>query len=228
MTGTAETTTSTHSTTSPPSTTSTPSAAPDAAPDAAPNSTDIRPLMASFPSGVGVVTALGTDSAPRGMTCSSLASVALDPATLVVCLRTAGPTLRAALDSGHFALNLLHEDARTVSDLFASGSTDRFAHAEWRLPLGAAGPHLTEAALAVADCTVVHAVEIGDHTAVFGRVTRVTHTDGRSPLLYGRRRYARWSAAASAPAPEAGPPPARALPALAVPSPLEGEARVGS
>ncbi|MEU1003559.1 flavin reductase family protein [Streptomyces tibetensis] len=224
MTGTAETTTTT--TTSTTSTTSTPSSAPAAGPDA----TDIRPLMASFPSGVSVVTALGADSAPRGMTCSSLASVALDPATLVVCLRTAGPTLRAALDSGHFALNLLHEEARTVSDLFASGSTDRFAHAEWRLPLGAAGPHLTEAALAVADCTVVHTVEIGDHTAVFGRVTRVTHTDGRSPLLYGRRRYARWSAAASGPAPEAEPAPARALPApaLAVPSPVEGEARVGS
>ncbi|MFE6406632.1 flavin reductase family protein [Streptomyces sp. NPDC057837] len=220
MTGTAETHTST-----PPT-----AAALSTAPAAAPEPTDIRPLMASFPSGVSVVTALDADSAPRGMTCSSLASVALDPATLVVCLRTAGPTLRAALDSGHFALNLLHEEARSVSDLFASAGTDRFARAEWRLPLGAAGPHLTEAALAVADCTVVHAVEVGDHTAVFGRVTRVTQTDGRSPLLYGRRRYARWSAAASAPAPEAGPAPARTLPAaaLAAPSPLEGEAHVGS
>lgn len=192
--------------------------------------TDIRPLMASFPSGVSVVTALDADSAPRGMTCSSLASVALTPATLVVCLRTAGPTTRAALDSGQFALNLLHEDARGVSDLFASGNAERFAHAVWRLPLGAAGPHLTEAALAVADCAVVHTVEIGDHTAVFGRVTRVTHADDKSPLLYGRRRYARWSTATAvpAPAPEPATPKDPAPLAVPVPPPLEGEARVRS
>ncbi|MFD9095557.1 flavin reductase family protein [Streptomyces collinus] len=184
------------------------------------DNTDIRPLMSCFPSGVSVVTALGTDSAPRGMTCSSLASVALDPATLVVCLRTAGPTLRAALDSGRFAVNLLDERARAVSDLFASGATDRFERAEWRLPLGAGGPHLTGAALAVADCEVTQAVEVGDHTAVFGRVTGVTLPDAGEPLLYGRRRYARWSVATS--------PLAEAAAEVPLSPALEGDTRVGS
>ncbi|MDX2593922.1 MULTISPECIES: flavin reductase family protein [Streptomyces] len=184
------------------------------------DNTDIRPLMSCFPSGVSVVTALGTDSAPRGMTCSSLASVALDPATLVVCLRTAGPTLRAALDSGRFAVNLLDERARAVSDLFASGATDRFERAEWRLPLGAGGPHLTGAALAVADCEVTQAVEVGDHTAVFGRVTGVTLADAGEPLLYGRRRYARWSVATS--------PLAEAAAEVPLSTALEGDTRVGS
>ncbi|MFF7235753.1 flavin reductase [Streptomyces collinus] len=184
------------------------------------DNTDIRPLMSCFPSGVSVVTALGTDSAPRGMTCSSLASVALDPATLVVCLRTAGPTLRAAVDSGRFAVNLLEERARAVSDLFASGATDRFERAEWRLPLGAGGPHLTGAALAVADCEVTRAVEVGDHTAVFGRVTGVTLADAGEPLLYGRRRYARWSVATS--------PLAEAAAEVPLSTALEGETRVGS
>ncbi|WP_317445166.1 flavin reductase family protein [Streptomyces collinus] len=183
------------------------------------DNTDIRPLMSCFPSGVSVVTALGTDSAPRGMTCSSLASVALDPATLVVCLRTAGPTLRAALDSGRFAVNLLDERSRAVSDLFASGATDRFERAEWRLPLGAGGPHLTGAALAVADCEVTQAVEVGDHMAVFGRVTGVTLADAGEPLLYGRRRYASWSVATSPPAEAAEVPLSAAL---------EGDTRVGS
>ncbi|MET8579616.1 flavin reductase family protein [Streptomyces collinus] len=184
------------------------------------DNTDIRPLMSCFPSGVSVVTALGTDSAPRGMTCSSLASVALNPATLVVCLRTAGPTLRAALDSGRFAVNLLDERARAVSDLFASGATDRFERAEWRLPLGAGGPHLTGAALAVADCEVTQAVEVGDHTAVFGRVTGVTLADAGEPLLYGRRRYARWSVATS--------PLAEAAAEVPLSPALEGDTRVGS
>ncbi|WP_037934652.1 flavin reductase family protein, partial [Streptomyces sp. SPB78] len=58
----------------------------------APPAADLRPLMSAFPSGVGVVTALDENAVPRGMTCSSLASVALDPAVLVVCLRAGGPT----------------------------------------------------------------------------------------------------------------------------------------
>ncbi len=167
----------------------------------APPAADLRPLMSAFPSGVSVVTALDEKAVPRGMTCSSLASVALDPAVLVVCLRAGGPTSDAVLGSGRFTLNLLHEDARDVSDLFASQRPDRFERVVWRLPLGASGPHLTEAALATADCTVVRAVPFGDHTAVFGHVTRVAHTDTAAPLLYGRRRYARWSAAAAAPEP---------------------------
>lgn len=192
------------------------------------DTTDIRRMMSSFPSGVSVVTALDTDSVPRGMTCSSLASVALDPATLVVCLRTAGPTLRAALKSRQFALNLLHEDAHGVSDLFASGNAERFLLTEWWLPVGAAGPHLAEAALAVADCAVSHTVEVGDHTAVFGRVTRVTLTREKAPLLYGKRRYARWSAAAAAPAPEPGTvvPRAGAPPAAPLPVSPKGDPRV--
>ncbi|MCX5375339.1 flavin reductase family protein [Streptomyces sp. NBC_00091] len=175
---------------------------------------DIRPLMAAFPSGVSVVTALDPDGAPRGMTCSSLASVALSPPTLVVCLRNGSPTLHAALGSGRFALNLLHEEGRSVSDLFASAVPDRFGRAEWRLPLGAGGPHLTDASHAIADCAVARTVTVGDHTAVFGEVLRVTMAESApEPLLYGKRQYGSWSAAsarvpAATAASVSAPPPA--------------------
>ncbi|MFJ6938964.1 flavin reductase family protein [Streptomyces sp. NPDC101132] len=169
---------------------------------------DIRPLMAGFPSGVSVLTALDEDAAPRGMTCSSLASVALSPPTLVVCVRTASPTLDTILAGGQFAVNLLHEDARDASQVFASGADDRFERVEWRLPLGAGGPHLTADAHATADCEVVRTVEMGDHTAVFAGVRRVTLRENAAPpLLYGRRRYARWSDAAVRPDPPAQPIP---------------------
>ncbi|MFF7300012.1 flavin reductase [Streptomyces sp. NPDC008265] len=164
---------------------------------------DLRPFMAAFPTGVSVVTTLGSDTVPHGLTCSSLASVALDPPTVVVCIRAASPTLAVLLAQGAFALNLLHERGRTTSDLFASGAPDRFERVEWRLPLGAGGPHLTADAHAVADCSVVRTVGFGDHTAVFAQVDRVTVRDDPQPLLYGLRRYAPWSAASSAPLPQA-------------------------
>lgn len=193
----------------------------------APAEADIRPLMSAFPSGVSVITTIGTDSEPRGMTCSSLASVALSPPTVVLCLRTASPTVQAVLETGHVAVNLLHENARPVSDLFASGAPDRFERVEWRLPLGAGGPHLAEASHAVADGEVVRAVEFGDHTAVFVRITRVSLREDEAPLLYGKRRYARWTDATAVPGPPAAAPPLPAIPApVAVPPAQEGAASV--
>src|SRR6266540_7393763 len=58
---------------------------------------DFQALMASFPSGVAIVTATGSDGKPYGMTCSSLCSVALTPPTLLVCMRNGSPTLDAVL-----------------------------------------------------------------------------------------------------------------------------------
>lgn len=206
-----------------------PQQAPPASPDAPDESAaagrraDLRPFMAAFPTGVSIVTTLDSDAAPHGLTCSSVASVALEPPTLVVCIRAASPTLAVLLAQGHFALNLLHERARGTSDLFASGAADRFDRTEWRLPLGAGGPHLTEDAHAVADCTVVRTVAFGDHTAVFAEVGRVTVRDDPQPLLYGLRRYALWSEAAAA------PPPAAVLPAVPLVRPAataEGGTRV--
>ncbi|MGH3530178.1 MAG: flavin reductase family protein, partial [Pseudonocardiaceae bacterium] len=48
---------------------------------------DFRTLMSVFPTGVAVVTTLGQDGSPQGMTCSALASVTPYPPTLLVCLR---------------------------------------------------------------------------------------------------------------------------------------------
>ncbi|MFD9887629.1 flavin reductase family protein [Streptomyces alboflavus] len=155
------------------------------------NPVEFRSLMAALPAGVAVVTATDTDGKPWGMTCSSLASVALDPPTLLICLRGASPTLDAALSSKAFAVNLLHDEARAAADLFASGDPDRFDRVPWIE--GASGPHLIESAHAVADCQVAGTVQVGDHTVVFGEVRRIeSRQEGPPrPLLYGLRQY--WS-----------------------------------
>ncbi|RFU38634.1 flavin reductase [Actinomadura logoneensis] len=151
-----------------------------------------RAMMGGFPSGVAVVTAIEPDGSARGMTCSSLCSVALDPPTLLVCLRAASPTLAAVLLRGVFAVNLLHEDARSTAELFASGDPERFHRVAWRAEGDAAGPHLLDDAHTVADCTIRMPLPVGDHTVVFGEVYRVTRRSERAPLLYGRRRYGAW------------------------------------
>lgn len=152
-----------------------------------------RALMATFPTGVAVVTAMAPGGPPHGMTCSSLSSVAVEPATLLVCIRRTSPTLAAVLDTSAFAVNLLHDRARSAAQLFASGAADRFGRGRWTHEPGFAGPHLVDDTHAVADCRVAHSVVVGDHTVVFGEVFEVSPPPARpaGPLLYGLRRF--WS-----------------------------------
>ncbi|WP_077796374.1 flavin reductase family protein [Streptomyces sp. JHA26] len=153
---------------------------------------DLRHLFAGFPTGVSVVTAQAPDGTPWGMTCTSLCSVALDPPTLLVCLRAGSPTLGAVLDSGSLSVNLLHQHARSTAELFGSGAADRFDRVPWA-PARHGGPHLVEAAHTIADCAVTAEQAVGDHTVVMARATLVTSLRRPMPLLYGMRRYGSWA-----------------------------------
>ncbi len=167
----------------------------DASPhDAARRVTDtqFRQLMSHFPTGVSVVTATDADGVPRGMTCSSVCSVSTAPPTLLVCLRAGSPTLAAALTRRRFAVNFLHADAAATATLFASGNPTRFELVRWHEPAHAAGAHLADDVLAVADCHVRQVETFGDHSALFAEVHHAEFTGAGVPLLYGLRRFSGW------------------------------------
>lgn len=149
-----------------------------------------RSLMAEFPSGVAIVTADGQDGAPRGMTCSSLCSVSVEPPVLLVCLRAESPTLAAVLAAGKFAVNFVHAGGHSVASLFASGEPERFERVRWAP--GSAGPHLPQHSHATADCRIRGAERVGSHLIVLGEVYDVAHRHGQTPLLYGRRGFRHW------------------------------------
>ncbi len=157
-------------------------------------SVDLRAFMRTFPTGVAIVATLGVDGVPRGMTCTSMCSVSLAPPIVLVCLREGSPTLDAVLASGTFALNLIHEEGRGAAELFASGLPDRFERIRWVMDADAAGPHLPDDAHAVADSRVLRSELLGDHRVVYGQVDRVVTRPDPRPLMYGFRRYGRWSA----------------------------------
>ncbi|WP_241779681.1 flavin reductase family protein [Streptomyces natalensis] len=155
--------------------------------------TQFRTLMSTFPAGVAVVTASEPGGPLRGTTCSSVSSVSTEPATLLVCLQQDSPTLAALLGAASFAVNLLHDQAEAVAELFASRVTDRFDQVRWRHEPCFGGPHLFDGAHTIADCRVAGTALVGDHVVVFGEVFQVSTPAGPSPnpLLYGLRSY--WS-----------------------------------
>jgi flavin reductase (DIM6/NTAB) family NADH-FMN oxidoreductase RutF len=153
---------------------------------------EFRTLMSGFPTGVAVVTATDSAGVPRGMTCSSLCGVSLDPPVLLVCLRAGSPTLEAVMGSGTFAVNLLNAEARPTAELFASGDPHRFGKVPWEAGPLAAGPHLVRDAHTVADCAVSWQHTVGDHVTVYGEIRQVTRRGDCVPLLYGLREFRPW------------------------------------
>jgi flavin reductase (DIM6/NTAB) family NADH-FMN oxidoreductase RutF len=169
---------------------------------------DLRKMMATFPTGVGIVAAAGRDGRPWGMTCTSIASVALEPPCLLVCLRRGSPTLDAVAEHGGFALNLLQADSEAEAKLFASGAPDRFQRVRWTMGPGAEGPHLDDVAHSTADCRLLRQVPVGDHSVIFGEVTGITEHGAARPLMYGLREFAPWPDSAERPLPEGDREPA--------------------
>jgi flavin reductase (DIM6/NTAB) family NADH-FMN oxidoreductase RutF len=155
-----------------------------------------RTLMSCFPTGVAVVTTTDPDGRPKGLTCSSLSSVTLNPPTLLVCVTTTSPVLAAIQRRGSFAANLLHARGRQAASVFSSPVPDRFARIIWRPTVDFGLPWLIEDAFAIAECRLTRSVVVGDHTMVLGEVMAVRHTDD-VPLLYGKRRYSAWPESAS-------------------------------
>src|SRR5689334_11144811 len=131
-----------------------PAAGGGATPARAVDADEFRSLMSHFPTGVAVVTAVGPDGFPHGMTCTSLASVTLSPSTLLVCLENCSGTLRALSTSRSFAVNLLRADCDEVAQLFARPVRDRFTRIAWEPSARSESPSLARHAIAVADCCV--------------------------------------------------------------------------
>ncbi|QHY99235.1 Flavin reductase (NADPH) [Streptomyces sp. S4.7] len=151
-----------------------------------------RQFMSSFPTGVVVVTTVGPDGAPCGLTCSSMTSVSLAPPVLSICLGAWSGTLAALRAHGWFAVNLLDADGRSTAEQFAKRGVDHFQQVRWQASDVGDTPRLSEHVIGFAACRVMAMQTIGDHTVVFGEVVASDHAGPGRPLLYGLRQFTAW------------------------------------
>ena len=147
-----------------------------------------RQVLARFATGVVVVTG-STREGPAGLTCQSFSSLSLDPPLVLLSTARTSKTWPRIEATGRFAVNVLGDDQRDLSERFAVSGGDKFAGVTWRA--GALGNPLLDGAIAHLECDV-HAVhDGGDHVIVNGRV-RALEAPGleeRAPLVYFRSAY---------------------------------------
>jgi flavin reductase (DIM6/NTAB) family NADH-FMN oxidoreductase RutF len=146
----------------------------------------LRNAFGAFATGVTVVTTRQPDGTPRGFTANSFTSVSLDPPLLLVCLAKTAHSADTFRDAPHFAVNILAEDQKAVSGLFASRTPDKFAQCAWTP--GPADMPLIDGALASFTCANHQLVDAGDHLILIGRIEAFSTTEGQ-PLGYFRGNY---------------------------------------
>jgi flavin reductase (DIM6/NTAB) family NADH-FMN oxidoreductase RutF len=156
-------------------------------PASAADSVVFRQACGKFATGITIVTVIGPDGAPHGMTVNSFTSVSLDPPLVLVCIdrkATILPKLEAARSIG---INILAEDQRDLSAQFARRGTDRFEAVPWFS--GELGVPLIDGALAHFECEKTTVADGGDHLIFIARARYLRCSEGR-PLLYFASGYA--------------------------------------
>jgi len=149
-----------------------------------------REVMASFPSGVVVLTAFGEDWQPRGLTVSAFCAVSLEPPLALACIDKTSNTLPAVQHTGGFTANILASGREQLARRMATKVTDKFEAISWRRPQSPiGGPILEDDTAAYAVCTLRDTIEAGDHWILIGLVTEGAHLEGVSPMVFSRRGY---------------------------------------
>lgn len=145
-----------------------------------------RQVCGRFACGVTILTVIDARGMLHGMTASSFTSVSLDPPLIAVCVGSRAKFLQALNSAEHFAVNVLSDMQRSLSERFAGAGYDRFDGVEWHP--GATGVPLLPNVLATLECARFDALAAGDHEILIGRVLHATWREGE-PLIHFGSQY---------------------------------------
>jgi flavin reductase (DIM6/NTAB) family NADH-FMN oxidoreductase RutF len=146
----------------------------------------LRDAFGTFMTGVTVVTTADAAGQPIGFTANSFSSVSLDPPLLLVSIAKSSQNYATFAASKGFAINILSEGQKDVSNTFARPVEDRFSTVQWQN-----GPHGAPVLNGVAawfDCSLHQIIDAGDHAILIGRVEAFDATT-RAGLGYYRGSY---------------------------------------
>lgn len=150
---------------------------------------EFKHVMRRWASTVTVITTKA-DDVIYGLTATSFSSLTANPPEVFVSINKQTRTHPLIEKGGVFCVNFLTDDMKAISDRFAGRMPDveRFKDLGYRTE--ATGAPVLNDALAFLDCTVVRALDAGDHTIFIGEVqaSGVQHDD-KGPLLYVNGKY---------------------------------------
>ncbi len=150
---------------------------------------DFRNALGTYATGVTIITAVGEDGKPYGITCNSFASVSLNPPLVLWSLVIFSTSMSAFQNASHFAVNVLGASQQALANKFAKSSEDKFSGVEWTPGLG--GAPLLAGSVANFQCRFAGRYYGGDHVIFLGAVEAYAYSH-KEPLLFARGGYGRF------------------------------------
>ncbi|MCH5486033.1 flavin reductase family protein [Pseudomonas syringae] len=144
-----------------------------------------KEVMASFPSGVTIVTTLDPEGNLVGITASAFSALSIDPALVLFCPNYESDTYPVLRDSRKFAIHLLSADQQTEAYAFASKGKDKTKGIEWQL--SELGNPLLGNSTAIIECELWREYDGGDHAIIVGQVKNlILPATPVTPMVYHR------------------------------------------
>jgi flavin reductase (DIM6/NTAB) family NADH-FMN oxidoreductase RutF len=166
-----------------------------------------RRTVGHFATGIAVLTSVGTDGAPIGMTVQSFTSVSLEPLLVSLAVSRNSTSWSRIRATNRVCINILAADQAELSRQFAKPVANRFDGVAWRP--NSHGLPLLQNVLAWLDCAIDTTHVAGDHEVALCSVLDLAVNRTTEPLLFFRGAYSSTNAwrAAGADAVEGFPAP---------------------
>jgi flavin reductase (DIM6/NTAB) family NADH-FMN oxidoreductase RutF len=146
-----------------------------------------RQVLGQYPTGVCVITALGTDGKPVGLVVGSFTSVSLDPPLVGFFPDKKSSSWPLIEGAGHFCVNVLASDQTALCRQISKPGSDKFAGVEYECSAHNL-PILAGATVSI-ECRLESITEAGDHWLVLGRVLGMEARRDADPMLFYRGQY---------------------------------------
>jgi flavin reductase (DIM6/NTAB) family NADH-FMN oxidoreductase RutF len=150
---------------------------------------DFRNALGCYPTGVIIMTGLAESGERIGLTINSFTSVSLDPPLVSVCLARTASSFETLQMSQGFVFNVLRDDQRHISGVFAKSGNDKWRGVKYRD--GINGVPILVPNLAAFQCSTYAEHDAGDHIIVIGRVVAVEFDTETAPLVFHQGGYSR-------------------------------------
>ncbi|WP_300016629.1 flavin reductase family protein [Pseudonocardia sp.] len=154
--------------------------------DAAERAGLFREAMATFPSGVTIVTTTDITGRWWGFTATSFCSVSMQPPLVLVCLAETAECAPVFHVAQRWIVHVIHPEHAELAQRFATRGADKFADAGF--VADERGLPVLPRACVTLDCTAHARYPGGDHVILVGEVEGVRMGEDL-PAVYFRRRF---------------------------------------
>lgn len=146
-----------------------------------------RDTLGCFATGVTIITSVAPDGELLGVTVNSFNSVSLTPPLVLWSLDRRSYSRPAFEAAGHFAINVLRDSQKHLSNTFARALVDKWSGVQYEV--WDTGAPILSGCLANFECITRAVHDGGDHLIFVGEVKRMTRDPSGQPLLYYRGEY---------------------------------------